>query len=135
MDTADGRESADALWSSFASHLREPTDEEWESLPDLKSQIACAEPEDSVLCVQWEIGDGDPNDALSLRNAVTEKVEAALDRAGLLVDWEGASIGMGTVETSFSVTDFRAAKTVVWDSLSDSEKINGCRIFDETAGI
>ena len=111
----------------------------------LAAEIEAAQAEDAVagdagvdpahLCIQWDIGDRSPEDALDQRNEVLVQAEKVLEDTGLLVDWDGASIGMGTVETTFAVTDFEAAKANVWDSLSDAQKAWNCRIFDEEAGI
>ena len=111
----------------------------------LAAEIEAAQAEDAVagdagvdpahLCIQWDIGDRSPEDALDQRNEVLVQAEKVLEDTGLLVDWDGASIGMGTVETTFAVTDFEAAKATVWDSLSDAQKAWNCRIFDEEAGL
>lgn len=132
-DDAEGQANAEAMMGDLARHFRPPTAEEWQRLPDLRNRVEEAAPEDARLCIQWDIDAHDPEAALALRNQVLEEAETLLDAAGLLVDWEGASVGAGTVETTFSVTDFDAAKALVWEALSPAQKGHNCRIFDEAA--
>jgi hypothetical protein len=130
----DGRENAEAMMGDLTRHsFRAPTEEELRTVPDLMSSIADAKPADALLCIQWDIDGRCSNDALDLRNRVMEWAEQLLDGEGLLVDWEGSSIGGGTVETTFCVSDFEQAKTLLWDSLPVECRAHNCRIFDVSA--
>lgn len=130
----NGRENAEAMMGDLTRHsFRAPTEEELRTVPDLMSSLAHAKPADTLLCIQWDIDGRGPNDALDLRNRAMAWAEQLLDGEGLLVDWEGASIGGGTVETTFCVTDPVRAKTLLWESLPEEYRAHNCRIFDESA--
>lgn len=130
----NGRENAEAMMGDLTRHsFRAPTEEELRTVPDLMSSIADAKPADALLCIQWDINGRSSNDALDLRNRAVAWAEQLLDGEGLLVDWECASIGGGTVETTFCVTDFVRARTLLWGSLPEEYRAHNCRIFDESA--
>jgi hypothetical protein len=130
----NGRENAEAMMGDLTRHsFRAPTEEELRTVPDLMSSIADAKPADALLCIQWDIDGRSPEEALDLRNRAIAWAEQILDGEGLLVDWEGASIGGGTVETTFCVSDFEQARSLLWDSLPEEYRAHNCRIFDESS--
>jgi len=131
LDDEEGRIHSKAMFDGLAMYYRLPTPEELATVPELMVSADNAEPEDVMLCIQWDIDGREIDDALELRNQVLELVEAILAEAELLIDFEGASIGAGTVEMTFSVVDFASAKTLLCKKLTSAQKAHNCRIFDE----
>ena len=82
------------------------------------------------LSIQWEVEDQDISDAIGMRYLAVQKAEAILNDAGLLVDPDGTVVNDNEVAATLEVTEFEAAKSLLWTTLSPEERRYNCRIIN-----
>lgn len=80
------------------------------------------------LSIRWDADKKDPTDAIGLRYSVVQKAEAILNDAGLLADGNGTVIADDEVAATLEVTEFSAAKSLLWNTLTVEERRYNCRI-------
>ena len=80
------------------------------------------------LSIQWDVEEQDISDAIGMRYLAVQKAEAILNDAGLLVDADGTVVNDTQVAATLEVTEFEAAKSLLWTTLSPEERRYNCRI-------
>ena len=80
------------------------------------------------LSIQWDVSERDIQDAIGLRYTVVQKAEAILNDAGLLVDQSGTVVADDEVAATLEVSEFNAAKSLLWTKLTAEERRYNCRI-------
>ena len=80
------------------------------------------------LSIQWDVEERDIPEAISLRYQVVQKAEAILNDAGLLVDQDGTCVSDETISATLEVSEFDAAKALLWSALNAEDRRYACRI-------
>jgi len=80
------------------------------------------------LSIQWEVDEINLGDAIGLRYMVVQKAEAILNDAGLLANPEGTVVSDERVSATLEVAEFAAARNVLLEELTPTERRYNCRI-------